>query len=95
MIAVSLKDGDDLVDLLLQKGADVNAASKLPSLDILVLIIYASPDFTGQVGGHSSLGYFHSKIKADSSSLHCIKEQFRCRSKAFCSKATGICSSQG
>jgi 26S proteasome non-ATPase regulatory subunit 10 len=24
MIAVSLKDGDDLVDLLLQKGADVN-----------------------------------------------------------------------
>jgi hypothetical protein len=39
MIAVSLKEGDDLVDLLLQKGADVNATSKSPSLDILAFII--------------------------------------------------------
>lgn len=28
MIAVSLKDSDELVELLLKKGADVNAKSK-------------------------------------------------------------------
>lgn len=29
MMAVSLKDREDLVDLFLQKGADVNAKSEL------------------------------------------------------------------
>lgn len=29
MIAVSLKDGEDMVDLLLSKGADVNMKSEL------------------------------------------------------------------
>ena len=29
MIAVSLKEGDDLVKLLLSKGADVNETSKI------------------------------------------------------------------
>jgi len=32
MIAVSLKEGEDLVNLFLQKGADVNAKSKSPSI---------------------------------------------------------------
>ena len=35
MIAVSLKDGEDLVKLFLSKGADVNAKSKLlPQLSL-------------------------------------------------------------
>jgi 26S proteasome non-ATPase regulatory subunit 10 len=36
MIAVSLKEGEDLVNLLLNKGADVNQTSKINTL---------SPDF--------------------------------------------------
>lgn len=35
MISASLKDGDDLVNLLLQKGADVNLKSKIFSLCLL------------------------------------------------------------
>jgi len=31
MIAVSLKEGEDLVKLFLSKGADVNAKSQFPS----------------------------------------------------------------
>ena len=30
MIAASLRDGDDLIDLLLSKEADVNAKSRCP-----------------------------------------------------------------
>lgn len=30
MIAASVKDGDAIVDLLLQKGADVNQKSEMP-----------------------------------------------------------------
>jgi len=30
MIAVSVKDGEDIVDLLLRKDADVNAKSEFP-----------------------------------------------------------------
>lgn len=30
MIAASLREGDELVDLLLKKGADVNAKSRQP-----------------------------------------------------------------
>ena len=33
MIAASLKDGDEIVDLLLARGADVNAKSKLDTND--------------------------------------------------------------
>jgi hypothetical protein len=49
MIAVSLKDGEDLVDLFLQKGADVNATSKWPYLYLLPVPLFTSLDFTGQV----------------------------------------------
>ena len=35
MIAASVKDSDEVVDLLLSKGADVNAKSKLPLLPLL------------------------------------------------------------
>jgi len=42
MIAVSLKDGEQLVDLLLRKEADVNAKSKLSmhTLDFTVILIH-------------------------------------------------------
>lgn len=50
MIAVSLKEGEDLVNLFLSKGADVNETSKI-HIRIIQLaaenIIY--PDFNGQV----------------------------------------------
>ena len=49
MIAVSLKDGDDLVDLLLRKGADVNATSKWPPLNLPFPRCLRFIDFTGQV----------------------------------------------
>jgi hypothetical protein len=39
MIAVSLKEGDDIVELLLKKEADVNAKSKSPDLLSVLLLI--------------------------------------------------------
>ena len=38
MIAVSLKEGDELVNLLLQKGADVNQTSKSQKLLIHTIL---------------------------------------------------------
>jgi len=55
MIAVSLKDGEELVDLLLRKDADVNAKSEfihpLPRLSSSNprCRTNVSSDFTGQV----------------------------------------------
>ena len=41
MIAASLREGDDLVDMLLSKGADVNAKST-------VLLCYSKPKNLGE-----------------------------------------------
>jgi hypothetical protein len=41
MIAVSLKEGDDIVELLLKKEADVNAKSMSPALLPGLLLITA------------------------------------------------------
>jgi hypothetical protein len=51
MIAVSLKEGaEELVNLLLRKGADVNAKSRLFFLQSFMShILTASLDFSGQV----------------------------------------------
>lgn len=51
MIAVSLKDGDDLVDLFLQKGAEVNATSKC-SLIFGSLFYYLHFDSFHRTGRH-------------------------------------------
>lgn len=45
MIAVSLKDGEQLVDLLLRKEADVNAKSKLHFHLTLVNYLIIFPRF--------------------------------------------------
>ena len=50
MIAVSLKEGEDLTKLFLSKGADVNATSEFPlkvSPRSEMLILFS--DFAGQV----------------------------------------------
>jgi 26S proteasome non-ATPase regulatory subunit 10 len=50
MIAVSLKEGDDLVNLFLNKGADVNQTSKTNSIITRFPAKYMNfPDFSGQV----------------------------------------------
>lgn len=36
MIAASLRDGDDLVDMLLNKEADVNAKSRFPPSSLII-----------------------------------------------------------
>lgn len=48
MIAVSLKDGDDLVNLFLNKEADVNQTSK-QNAEFNCKISNAFKDFSGQV----------------------------------------------
>lgn len=54
MIAVSLKDGEELVDLFLQKEADVNAKSTLFPFIFFFILIYnlQIPDFSGQTALH-------------------------------------------
>jgi hypothetical protein len=51
MIAVSLKEGEDLVKLFLSKGADVNAKSEFPSYSYSrsYLLTTLLIDFAGQV----------------------------------------------
>jgi 26S proteasome non-ATPase regulatory subunit 10 len=49
MIAVSLKEGEDLVKLFLQKGADVNAKSRFLPFDPNAHMLTLLPDFSGQV----------------------------------------------
>lgn len=51
MIAVSLKDGEDLVKLFLSKGADVNAKSEPPSPELTFgsTFLLTLVDFAGQV----------------------------------------------
>lgn len=41
MIAVSLKEGEDLVKLFLSKGADVNAKSELPIFCLILKSTYS------------------------------------------------------
>lgn len=43
MIAVSLKDGEEMVDLLLKKGADVNQKSELPKTSLRIIYVLTIP----------------------------------------------------
>lgn len=57
MIAVSLKEGEELVKLFLQKGADVNAKSMSPSHQAILFLKSATHldgrvDFSGQTALH-------------------------------------------
>ena len=53
MIAVSLKDGEELVDLFLRKEADVNAKSTSLFAFLSLLKAYSrTPDFSGQTALH-------------------------------------------
>jgi 26S proteasome non-ATPase regulatory subunit 10 len=52
MIAVSLKDGEELVDLFLRKEADVNAKSTLFQYLIFPNVAQYFTDFSGQTALH-------------------------------------------
>jgi 26S proteasome non-ATPase regulatory subunit 10 len=52
MIAVSLKDGEELVDLLLRKEADVNAKSASFLTSFRAFLRLHVPDFSGQTALH-------------------------------------------
>jgi 26S proteasome non-ATPase regulatory subunit 10 len=52
MIAVSLKDGEELVDLFLRKEADVNAKSTFFTPPLILLCYSQSLDFSGQTALH-------------------------------------------
>jgi hypothetical protein len=55
MIAVSLKEGDELVDLFLRKGADVNATSQWLSLILLEFVLLTHHRFYGSGKDHTFL----------------------------------------
>jgi len=55
MIAVSLKEGEDLTKLFLSKGADVNATSEFLKVSPRTCILILFSDFAGQVTPPSRL----------------------------------------
>lgn len=59
MIAVSLKDGEELVDLLLRKGADVNQTSKSHNLSYIDAELKSNDlDHSGQVRSLNFKSYY-------------------------------------
>lgn len=94
MIAVSLKEGEDLVKLFLSKGADVNAKSTSSPL-ILQLSTDHLPDHAGQVPPHPSPPSFTVLTKADSTPLHRLQKEHRSSSPATGPKTSRLSTSKG
>jgi len=74
MIAVSLKDGEQLVDLLLRKEADVNAKSKFFKSKIANILIHPQISATRSVSPSSTPTEANVYVRADSTTLHSIKK---------------------
>lgn len=95
MIAASLKEPDELVDLFLRKDADVNAKSKFLILRRYLCMLTQTPDFAGQVPLSPHFPPTDlANINLDGPPLRSLKEEYRPRSTSPRSQTTSQCSSQ-